>query len=200
MSKKGKINCVNSLDSLSTKSGGQQSPFNEMELNTYIDELCLNDCETDYIHSLKNDEKLINKTNDCNKIDENLLNLNLYAFDFLKVVGNGNIGKVYLARQNEKLYALKCMKKQEIINNKIIKNIVTERKIMDILNSPFIIKFNGSFQDRDKVYLVLDYHNGGDLFFHLQKQSKLSEEIVKFYAVELYFALQYLHSKNIVYR
>jgi len=92
------------------------------------------------------------------------------------------------------------MKKHEIIKTRTINNVLTERKILSCVDNPFIIKLHHHFQDEDKVYLAFDYHNGGELFFHLQKQKRFDEETVKFFAAELFHGLQYLHSEGILYR
>jgi len=64
----------------------------------------------------------------------------------------------------------------------------------------FVISLKQTFQDQDKVYMQFDYHNGGELFFHLQKKRKFSEELAKFYAAEIYTALKYLHKQGVIYR
>ena len=68
------------------------------------------------------------------------------------------------------------------------------------LNHPFILKLHYSFQCRQKVYLLLDFEGGGNLHYHLQKRSRFKEDEVLFYACEIILALEYLHSKNVVYR
>jgi len=75
-----------------------------------------------------------------------------------------------------------------------------EKKILENLDNPFIIGLKYTFQDNEKLYLAFDYYNGGDLFYHLQNQTKFPENLAKFYAAEIYIALQYLHQKKIIYR
>lgn len=120
----------------------------------------------------------------------------------MKTVGRGILGKVILAREKEtnELLAIKCMKKEDIIRTKNITHIKNEKKILESTNSPFIIKLKHSFQDKEKVYFVLDFYNGGELFSHVAENRGLKEHIAKFFAAEIYLTLEYLHSKNIVYR
>jgi serine/threonine protein kinase len=79
-------------------------------------------------------------------------------------------------------------------------NIINEKRILEIVDSPFIVKLRFSFQDKNKIIMGFDYHNGGELFYLLQKRKRLSEEEVKFFGTEMFLALKYLHSKLILYR
>lgn len=126
----------------------------------------------------------------------------LSCFESLKVIGRGTFGKVVLVRliNDKQLLALKCMKKFQILKNKNIQNIKNEKKILGKINHPFIIKMRFTFQTKDKIFMAFDYYNGGELFFHLQKQRRFTEKLAKFYAAEIYLALRYLHSNNIIYR
>lgn len=66
---------------------------------------------------------------------------------------------------------------------------------------PFIIKLKFAFQTNDKIFLVMNYYQAGDLFKYLKKQKRFNEETVKFYAIEIILALDYLHNNlKIVYR
>lgn len=120
----------------------------------------------------------------------------------LKVIGKGTFGKVILVRgkSDNNLYALKCLKKIQLIKTKNIQNIKFEKKILETINYPFVIKLKFTFQDREKIFMGFDYYNGGELFFHLQKMRKFPENMVKFYAAEIFLALRHLHSKGIIYR
>ena len=126
----------------------------------------------------------------------------LNCFELLKVIGRGTFGKVVLVRNkmDNQLLALKCIKKGQILKNKNIENIKNEKKVLENLDNPFIIKLHYTFQNKDKIFMAFDYYNGGELFFHLQKQRRFSENIARFYAAEIYVALQYLHKQNVLYR
>ncbi len=105
------------------------------------------------------------------------LTFSLNSFNFIKVIGRGTFGKVILVKSkiDEKLYAMKCLKKIQILKTHNLQNLKNEKKLLKAINHPFIIKLNDSFQDTEKVYMLFDFHNGGELFFHLQKKGKFSE-------------------------
>ncbi|XP_022649490.1 serine/threonine-protein kinase Sgk2-like isoform X2 [Varroa jacobsoni] len=124
-------------------------------------------------------------------------------FDFMKVIGRGSYGKVMLAkhRTTEKHYAVKVLNKKHILRRNESRHIMQERDILvKVLHHPFLVGLNYSFQTSDKLYFVLDFVNGGELFFHLQKSGNFNEPRAKFYAAEITCALAYLHSQGIIYR
>jgi len=126
----------------------------------------------------------------------------LSCFDVLKVIGRGTFGKVILVRNkyDQSLLAIKCIKKHQIIKNKNIENIKNEKRILEKIEHPFIISLRYTFQNKEKIFMAFDYYNGGELFFHLQKQRRFSENLARFYAAEIYIALRYLHKQKYVYR
>ena len=124
-------------------------------------------------------------------------------FDLLKVIGKGSFGKVYLARyrQSGKHYAVKVLQKSAILKRNEVKHIMAERNVlMKNVTHPFLVGLHYSFQSGTKLYFVLDYVNGGELFFHLQRERVFDEIRSRFYAAEITSALCYLHSLNIIYR
>ncbi|ESP05450.1 hypothetical protein LOTGIDRAFT_181288 [Lottia gigantea] len=124
-------------------------------------------------------------------------------FEFLKVIGKGSFGKVLLARHKKesKVYAVKVLQKQAIMKRNEVKHIMSERNVLlKNVKHPFLVGLHYSFQTKDKLYFVLDYVNGGELFFHLQRERYFPEQRAKFYAAEMASAIGYLHSLNIIYR
>ncbi|XP_025278121.1 serine/threonine-protein kinase Sgk1 isoform X3 [Canis lupus baileyi] len=124
-------------------------------------------------------------------------------FHFLKVIGKGSFGKVLLARHKaeEAFYAVKVLQKKAILKKKEEKHIMSERNVLlKNVKHPFLVGLHFSFQTADKLYFVLDYINGGELFYHLQRERCFLEPRARFYAAEIASALGYLHSLNIVYR
>jgi len=125
-------------------------------------------------------------------------------FALLSVLGEGSFGKVYLVKKlvgpdTGTLYAMKVLRKATLK----VRDRVRSKKERDILadvNHPFIVKLNYAFQTEGKLYLVLDYLRGGDLFTRLNKEVMFTEEDVKFYLAELALALDHLHSLGIIYR
>ncbi|MEQ2215763.1 Serine/threonine-protein kinase Sgk1 [Xenoophorus captivus] len=124
-------------------------------------------------------------------------------FDYLKIIGKGSFGKVLLARHREttNYYAVKVLQKKMILKKKEQKHIMAERSVlMKNIKHPFLVGLHYSFQTTDKLYFVLDYVNGGELFYHLQRERIFLEPRARFYAAEIASALGYLHSLHIVYR
>ncbi|KAG7278766.1 hypothetical protein CRUP_019072, partial [Coryphaenoides rupestris] len=124
-------------------------------------------------------------------------------FDYLKIIGKGSFGKVLLARHKESTnyYAIKVLQKKIILKKKEQKHIMAERSVlMKNIKHPFLVGLHYSFQTTDKLYFVLDYVNGGELFYHLQRERIFLEPRARFYAAEIASALGYLHALHIVYR
>ncbi|KAI9216696.1 kinase-like domain-containing protein [Blastocladiella britannica] len=123
-------------------------------------------------------------------------------FDLLKVLGRGSFGKVLQVRKKDtgRIYAMKILSKKDIVARKEVAHTLSERNVLVQANSPFIVGLKFSFQTPDRLYLVLDYMNGGELFFRLQKEQVFSEERAKFYTAELTLAIEHLHRYGIVYR
>ncbi|XP_028983750.1 serine/threonine-protein kinase Sgk2b isoform X2 [Betta splendens] len=123
-------------------------------------------------------------------------------FDYLKVIGTGSFGKVLLVRHREQggYYAVKVLQKQMIVKRKE-KHVMVERSVLQkTLRHPFLVGLHFSFQTPSTLFFVLDYVNGGELFYHLQREGSFPEHRSAFYAAETAMALGYLHSLDIVYR
>jgi len=97
-------------------------------------------------------------------------------------------------------YALKMLKKSEIIRLKQVEHIKSEKSILSQINHPFIVVLYASFQDENNLFMLMEYIIGGELFSQLRKVGRFSNDTSRFYAAEIVLALEYLHSKNIVYR
>ncbi|XP_028925918.1 serine/threonine-protein kinase Sgk2 isoform X1 [Ornithorhynchus anatinus] len=124
-------------------------------------------------------------------------------FDFLKVIGKGSFGKVLLAKRKSDgtFYAVKVLQKKSILKKKEQNHIMAERNVLlKNVKHPFLVGLHYSFQTSEKLYFVLDYVNGGELFFHLQRERCFLEPRARFYAAEVASAVGYLHSLNIIYR
>uniref|UniRef100_A0A7N8WI56 non-specific serine/threonine protein kinase n=1 Tax=Mastacembelus armatus TaxID=205130 RepID=A0A7N8WI56_9TELE len=122
-------------------------------------------------------------------------------FELLKVLGQGSFGKVFLVRKivgpdGGQLYAMKVLKKASL---KVRDRVRTkmERDILVEVNHPFIVKLHYAFQTEGKLYLILDFLRGGDVFTRLSKEVMFTEEDVKFYLAELALALDHLHNLGI---
>ena len=138
-----------------------------------------------------------------NKENENQNpNATLEDFSQLKVLGRGSFGKVVLVRleKTKKLYAMKILKKELVIKRKQVNHTMTERSLLEKLNHTFIVKLFYAFQDKTKLYFITEFMQGGELFFHLRRNSQYKEKSVKFYMSEILLAIDYMHKNNFIYR
>nr|CAD7572539.1 unnamed protein product [Timema californicum] len=125
-------------------------------------------------------------------------------FELLKVLGQGSFGKVFLVRKvvgkdSGTLYAMKVLKKATLkVRDRM--RTKTERNILVDVQHPFIVRLHYAFQTEGKLYLILDFLRGGDLFTRLSKEVMFTEEDVKFYLAELALALDHIHQLGIIYR
>jgi len=126
----------------------------------------------------------------------------LDAFHLIRVIGKGSFGKVILVRRkvDNTLYAMKVLQKLNIMKRNQVEHTKTERSVLGRIDHPFIVGMKFAFQSHDKLYFVLDYCAGGELFFHLGKEGKFSEERSRLYAAEIALGLQYLHGFDVIYR
>uniref|UniRef100_A0A5K3FAE6 non-specific serine/threonine protein kinase n=1 Tax=Mesocestoides corti TaxID=53468 RepID=A0A5K3FAE6_MESCO len=123
-------------------------------------------------------------------------------FELLKVLGKGTFGKVVLCKEKESgcFYAMKILKKTVLIEKEEVGHTQTEHRVLQLNHHPFMTQLKYSFTTRDHIFFVMEYCNGGELFFHLSRERVFSEQRTQFYAAEITCALGYLHSQNIVYR
>eukprot|EP00111_Clytia_hemisphaerica_P016324 TCONS_00048334-protein len=127
-------------------------------------------------------------------------------FDLLKVLGKGGYGKVFLVRKRtgrdaDKIFAMKVLKKATIVRNqKDTAHTKAERNILEAIKFPFIVDLLYAFQTGKKLYLILEYLPGGELFMHLEREGVFLEDTASFYLAEITLALEHLHSEGIIYR
>eukprot|EP00735_Rhodelphis_limneticus_P007810 TRINITY_DN20463_c0_g1::TRINITY_DN20463_c0_g1_i1::g.17::m.17 TRINITY_DN20463_c0_g1::TRINITY_DN20463_c0_g1_i1::g.17 ORF type:complete len:376 (+),score=76.33,sp/P28178/PK2_DICDI/56.33/9e-131,Pkinase/PF00069.20/6.8e-74,Pkinase_Tyr/PF07714.12/5.2e-36,Kinase-like/PF14531.1/9.5e+02,Kinase-like/PF14531.1/3.3e-05,Pkinase_C/PF00433.19/0.00011 TRINITY_DN20463_c0_g1_i1:96-1223(+) len=123
-------------------------------------------------------------------------------FDLLKVVGKGSFGKVMQVRLKStgQIYAMKILRKESVVEKKQVEHTLTERSILQKIRHPFIVELRYAFQSKDKLYFVMDFVAGGELFFHLKQEGTFSESRARFYAAQLVLALDHLHKHGIIYR
>ena len=123
-------------------------------------------------------------------------------FTILKVLGKGAFGKVMLAKANDTqtIYAMKALNKQTLIERNEITHTKTERKALEDTHHPFLVHLRFAFQTPTKLYLVMDYCNGGELFYHLKTAGRFAEPRARLYAAEITSALHHLHTLKIIYR
>lgn len=128
--------------------------------------------------------------------------LSIDDFDLLKVIGKGSFGKVMqvVKKDTKQIYALKTLRKQHIVSRLEVTHTLAERTVLARITNPFIVPLKFSFQSPEKLYLVLSFINGGELFWHLQREGKFSMDRSRFYIAELLTALESLHELNVIYR
>lgn len=117
-------------------------------------------------------------------------------------LGTGTFGRVRLAhhKASNKYYALKILKKSEIIRLKQVDHIKSEVRILSMIGHPFIVNLVGHYQDAKRLYMLLEYVPGGELFSHLRREGRFSNDGGKFYAAEIVLAFAHCHEYNVVYR
>ena len=126
------------------------------------------------------------------------------AEDFIKckLIGKGAFGKVYMVKHSKtnNVYAMKVLKKIHIKTRNNIIQTKSERDIMATIKHPFIVSMKFAFQSSKKLYFVMEFLNGGELFHHLRIEKRFSERKARFYAAEIILALECLHNHGIIYR
>ncbi|KAE8151358.1 kinase-like domain-containing protein [Aspergillus avenaceus] len=127
--------------------------------------------------------------------------ISLNQFRLLRVVGKGAFGKVRIVEKKDTglTFALKYIRKEEVVRSESVRNIIRERRMLEHLNHPFLCNLRYSFQDIEYIYIVVDLMNGGDLRFHISRKC-FTEEAVRFWVAELGCALKYIHSQGIIHR
>ncbi|KAF2020885.1 kinase-like protein [Aaosphaeria arxii CBS 175.79] len=127
--------------------------------------------------------------------------VNLNHFRLLRVVGKGAFGKVRIVERKDTglTFALKYIRKDEVVRSESVRNIIRERRMLEHLNHPFLCNLRYSFQDIEYLYIVVDLMNGGDLRFHISRKT-FTEDAVRFWISELGCAVRYIHQQGIVHR
>lgn len=124
-------------------------------------------------------------------------------FDIIKPISKGAFGSVFLAKKRSTgdYYAIKFLKKSDMIAKNQVMNVKAERMIlMTQTDSPFVTKLYYTFQSKDYLYLVLEYLNGGDCSALVKVLGSLPEDWARNYLAEVTLGLQFLHDKNVIHR
>ncbi|EDV97746.1 ribosomal protein S6 kinase beta-2 isoform X2 [Drosophila grimshawi] len=127
-------------------------------------------------------------------------------FELKKVLGKGGYGKVFQVRKTagrdaNNYFAMKVLKKASIVTNqKDTAHTQAERNILEAVKHPFIVELVYAFQTDGKLYLILEYLSGGELFMHLEREGIFLEDTTCFYLSEIILALGHLHKLGIIYR
>ncbi|XWS32295.1 hypothetical protein CRYUN_Cryun23aG0147600 [Craigia yunnanensis] len=126
----------------------------------------------------------------------------LQDFEIGKPLGKGKFGRVYLAREVKSKYivALKVIFKEQIEKYKIQHQLRREMEIQTSLRHPNILRLYGWFHDSERIFLILEYAYGGELYKELRKNGHLSEKQAATYIASLTKALAYCHEKHVIHR
>lgn len=167
----------------------------------------INDCMDNGVGSYKLDlehcEKIEISENSVNKGPEKI---RPECFELLRVLGKGGYGKVFQVRKvtgvnKGNIFAMKVLKKAMIVRNaKDTAHTKAERSILEEVKHPFIVDLMYAFQTGGKLYLILEYLSGGELFMQLEREGIFLEDTACFYLAEISMALGHLHQKGIIYR
>ncbi|OIW07442.1 hypothetical protein TanjilG_19283 [Lupinus angustifolius] len=144
------------------------------------------------------EESLISEDGNLMKIHR----VSIEDFEILKVVGQGAFAKVYQVRKKgtSDIYAMKVMRKDKIMEKNHAEYMNAERDILTKIEHPYVVQLRYSFQTKYRLYLVLDFVNGGHLFFQLYHQGLFREDLARIYAAEIVSAVSHLHSNGIMHR
>lgn len=128
--------------------------------------------------------------------------VSLEDFDILKVIGLGGYGKVQQVRHigNGKIYAMKSLSKAELAKKNLIPKTLAERSVLMKIKHPFLVSAYYTFQTETKLFMVMDYVPGGELYQRLRVEKHFNLERVRLYAAEIAMALGYLHSQGFLHR
>ncbi|XP_024935952.1 serine/threonine-protein kinase greatwall [Cephus cinctus] len=179
-------NCINQLDDMEHESriltGVERTP-QHTSLSKKIDNSIFNTIS-----------KIVNPATKVPEIQD---------FKIVKPISRGAFGKVFLGYKKtnpEQVYAIKVMKKNEMINKNMASQVVIERNALALTRSAYCVQLFYSLQSVSSVYLVMEYMVGGDLKSLVGMYGYMEESMAAFYTAEVSLALQYLHSHGIVHR
>jgi len=151
------------------------------------------------LKKISDDNEQTNEEPDANEM---IIKLTYNDFIPIKLLGRGSFGQVILSRLkiNNKLYAMKILDKSLLKVKKQELHTKAERDLMVKIHCPFIVNIKSAFQDEKYLYIVSDFMQGGDMYYHLHQARKFDFNLTQFYISEIILALEYLHKNNMVYR
>uniref|UniRef100_A0A7S3N9S7 non-specific serine/threonine protein kinase n=1 Tax=Euplotes harpa TaxID=151035 RepID=A0A7S3N9S7_9SPIT len=164
-------------------------PDDEGNSDEDIDMEMIEEMDTEYINLVKENQEEVGKP-----VKDDFIRL--------KVIGQGSYGKVFLVQHKQTgiTYAMKVLQKEDLKKRNQVEHIMAERRILEKIKHPFIVSLQYSFQSSRRLYFVLDYCPGGELFFYLQNIGRFKEKTACFYASNILLGIEELHKQDIIYR
>ena len=159
----------------------------------------LNEISANSEKDIKEEKKLRNTLFSRHKT---VKSVELNDFQIIKVLGRGTFGKVCLVqyKPTKEYYAMKSLKKDVLLDMDQVQSTILEKKILQSLDHPFLVGMIFCFQTEERIYFIMPFIRGGELFQHLRTEKFFKEDKARFYAASMGLALEYLHNHGIVYR
>ena len=164
-------------------------------INQNIKEISLQDSNIDSKEEKKRKNTIFSKHKTIKTVELN-------DFQIMKVLGRGSFGKVCLVqyKPTKEYYAMKSLKKDVLLDNDQVESTILEKKILQSLDHPFLVGMIFCFQTEERIYFIMPFIRGGELFQHLRTEKFFKEDKVRFYGATIGLALDYLHNHGIIYR
>ena len=156
----------------------------------------------EHMGELIDDSSKESRTNTIFSKHKAIKNVCYEDFQILKVLGRGSFGKVCLVeyKETKEYYAMKSLKKDVLLDQDQVESTLVEKKILEKLDYPFLVGMVFCFQTEERIYFIMPFVRGGELFQHLRNCRFFPEEKVKFYSAIIGCSLEYLHTHGIIYR
>ncbi len=147
-------------------------------------------------------EEALSPTSKVTQTD-NKQEFTLNDFKFIKTLGKGSHGKVLLAERldsSHDQFAIKILKKKHVIDSKQLEHTITEKRVLCTFVHPFLVSLKHTFHTDTKIYFVMEFLRGGELFQHLKRVVRFKEDQARFFCACLVTAIGHLHNADYIYR